>query len=194
MSYPLDKHFNLRIAESINYLNNSDVSSFEQLLSKHLDRLYNFALRLTTNQDDAKDLLQECCLTAFENFYQLKDIQKMKPWLFQIMHRRFINNYRRKKEPQIIDVDLDENLLADSDNFFVKREFENRIGDEVLKAFTSLPNEFREVILLADIEELSYRDISEIINIPMGTIASRLFRGHKLLKEKLKNYAQNFGY
>jgi len=184
----------LRDAERINYMNNNDVSSFEQLLSKHLNSLYNFALRLTNDKENAGDLLQESCLTAFENFYQLKDVQKIKPWLLQIMHRKFINNYRRKKEIQLIDIDLDENLLADADNYFDKNEFENMVSDEVQKAFTSLPIEFREVILLADIEELSYREISATINVPMGTIASRLYRGHNLLKEKLQEYARKSGY
>ncbi len=175
--------------------------SFEQLLSNHLDGLYNFALRLTRNEEQAKDLLQDCCLTAFEKFHQLKEVQKFKQWIFQILHRKFINNYRRKKEPQIIDIELNEELLANTDESFNKDKFvqwtpfgENMIGDEVQKAFDLLPDEFREIILLADIEELSYREISDIIDIPMGTVASRLYRGHSLLKEKLQEYARKLGY
>ncbi|MDO8549307.1 MAG: sigma-70 family RNA polymerase sigma factor, partial [Ignavibacteria bacterium] len=168
--------------------------SFEQLLSRHLDGLYNFALRLTRNEEQAKDLLQDCCLTAFEKFHQLKNVQRFKQWLFQIMHRKFINNYRRKKEPELIDIALNEDLLTDTYETFDKNRFENLIGDEVKKAFDFLPAEFREIILLADIEELSYRDISEILDIPMGTVASRLYRGHRLLKEKLQEYARKLGY
>lgn len=167
---------------------------FEQLLPGHLDSLYNFALRLTRDEEQAKDLLQECCLTAFEKFHQLKNVQKFKQWIFQIMHRKFLNNYRRKKEPQLIDIELNEELLAAADEPFDKNKFENMIGDEVQKAFDFLPLEFREIILLADIEELSYRDISEILDIPMGTVASRLYRGHSLLKEKLQEYARKSGY
>lgn len=174
-----------------------------------MDRLYNFALRLTNDEDNAKDLLQECCLTAYENFYQLKDIQKIKPWLFQIMHRKFINNITRRekgsrlwagKEPGIIDIELDENLLSVPDDFFDvpaiwdKNKFNNAVGDEIRQAFVSLPVEFREVILLADIEGLSYRDTAEILGIPMGTVASRLYRAHSLVKEKLQNYARRYGY
>lgn len=159
-----------------------------------MDRLYNFALHLTRNEEKAKDLLQDCCLTAFEKFYQLKNVQSFKAWLFQIMHRKFINNYRRKKDPELIDIELDEELLSDADNSFDQNKFENLIGDEVQKAFDFLPVEFKEIILLADIEELPYRDISKILNIPMGTVASRLYRGHSLLKEKLQEYALKFGY
>ena len=175
--------------------------SFEQLLPKHLDGLYNFALRLTRNEEQANDLLQDCCLRAFEKFHQLKNVQRFKQWLFQIMHRKFINSYRRKKEPELIDIELNEDLLTDTYETFDKNRFvqwtpfgENLIGDEVQKAFDFLPVEFREIILLADIEELSYRDISEILDIPMGTVASRLYRGHSLLKEKLQEYARKLGY
>lgn len=182
----------------ISAIRNPDLSeeneSFEQLLSSHLDGLYNFALRLTDNDDDAKDLLQECSLTSFEKFHQLKEIQKFKQWIFQIMHRKFINNYRRKKEPELIDIELNEDLLTDTYESFDKNRFENLIGDEVQEAFDFLPVEFREIILLADIEELSYREISDIIDIPMGTVASRLYRGHSLLKEKLQDYARKLGY
>lgn len=183
----------LSAQKKLDLKNNSSIESFEHLLSRYLDRLYSFALRLTHNEDDAKDLLQDCCLTAYEKFYQLKDASKIKPWLFQIMHRKFINNYRRKKEPELIDIELNENILDEADNFN-NDKFEFLIGDEVQKAFNSLPIEFREVILLADIEELHYKDISEILNLPKGTVASRLYRGHNLLKEKLQVYARKLGY
>ena len=175
-------------------LNNSNSESFEQLISKHINKLYNFALRLTQDADNAKDLLQECCLTACENYFQLKDVKKIKPWLFQILHRKFLNNYRGKKDAALIDIDLTEELLTDSDDFFNIKKIEYMVEDEIYNAFYTLPVEFREIILLADIEDLSYKEISEILDIPMGTIASRLYRGHKLLKEKLWHYAQNLGY
>lgn len=182
----------------ISTIRNPDLSeeseSFEQLLSRQLDSLYNFALRLTRDEEKAKDLLQECCLSAFEKFHQLKEVQKFKQWVFQIMHRKFLNSYRRKKEPQLIDIELNEELLTATDEPFNKNKFENMIGDEVQNAFDFLPLEFREIILLADIEELSYRDISEILDIPMGTVASRLYRSHSLLKEKLQEYARKLGY
>ena len=168
--------------------------SFEQLLSMHFDSLYNFALRLTRNEEKAKDLLQECSLTAFEKFHQLKEVQKFKKWIFQIMHRKFLNNYIRKKEPELIDIELSEELLTNENETFDKNRFENQIGDEVQKAFEFLPVKFREVIILADIEELPYNEISGILDIPMGTVASRLYRGHSLLKEKLQEYSRKFGY
>ena len=184
----------MKSSKRIAPLNDNNEVSFEQLLSMYMDRLYSFALRLTNDEDNAKDLLQECCLTAFEKFHQLKEVQKFKPWIFQIMHRKFLNSYRRKKEPQLIDIELNEELLTATDELFDKNKYENLIGDEVQNAFDFLPFEFREIILLADIEELPYRDISEILDIPMGTVASRLYRGHSLLKEKLQVYARKLGY
>jgi RNA polymerase sigma-70 factor (ECF subfamily) len=169
--------------------------SFEQLLLRHLDGLYGLALRLTKNREQARDLLQEACLKACENFHQLRELEKVKTWLFRILHRTFISRHRRRRqELPLVDIELDESLLADAGDSFESRAFENLLDDEVQAAFDALPVEFREVIVLADIEELSYREIAEILNIPMGTVASRLYRGHSLLREKLKEYARHRGY
>ncbi len=169
--------------------------SFEQLLLRHLNSLYGLAFRLTKNREQAKDLLQEASLKAYENFHQLREFEKAKIWLYRILHRAFLSNYRRRRqETPVVDIALDESLLADADDSFEVRVFENLLDDEVQAAFDALPMEFREVIMLADIEELSYREISEILNIPMGTVASRLYRGHSLLREKLKEYARQHGY
>ncbi|MGH7601541.1 MAG: sigma-70 family RNA polymerase sigma factor, partial [bacterium] len=99
-----------------------------------------------------------------------------------------------RNELPLVDIELDESLLADAGGSFEVRAFENLLDDEVQAAFDALPVEFREVIVLADIEELSYREIAEILNIPMGTVASRLYRGHSLLRERLKEYARQHGY
>jgi RNA polymerase sigma-70 factor (ECF subfamily) len=169
--------------------------SFEQLLLRHLNSLYGLAMRLTQNREQAKDLLQEACLKAFENFHRLREIEKVKIWLFRILHRTFISSSRRRRhELPLVDIDLDESLLAEAGDSFEIRAFENLLDDEVQAAFDALPVEFREVIVLADIEELSYREIAEILNIPMGTVASRLYRGHSLLRERLKGYARQHGY
>jgi len=173
----------------------SAIPSFEQLLLRHLDSLYGLALRLTQNREQAKDLLQEASLKAFENFQQLQEFEKAKTWLFRILHRVFLSRYRRHRhEPPLVDLELDELLLADSGDPFEVSAFENLLDDDVHSAFNALPVEFREVIALADIEELSYREIAGILNIPMGTVASRLYRGHSLLRERLKEYARQHGY
>ncbi|HDP99893.1 MAG TPA: sigma-70 family RNA polymerase sigma factor [bacterium] len=168
--------------------------TFEQLLSQHLDSLYGLAFRLTQNQEKARELLQESCLTAFEKFSQLREINKMKPWLFQILHRKYLNAYRRKKEPPIVDIELDEELLTIPNDELSADHFEQLFGDEVQTAFDFLPAEFREVIFMADIEEFSHREIAGILEIPIGTVASRLYRGHSLLADKLKEYASKHGY
>jgi RNA polymerase sigma-70 factor (ECF subfamily) len=169
--------------------------SFEQLILRHLDGLYGLAFRLTKNREQAKDLLQESCLKACENFHQLRDVEKVKVWLFRILHRVLFNNYRRHRhDPPFVDIELDESLLEDTQEATAVNSLENLLDDEVQTAFDALPVEFREVIMLADIEELSYREIAEILNIPMGTVASRLYRGHSLLREKLMDYAKHHGY
>lgn len=179
---------------TVKRLSSEGANTFEQLILKYMDNLYGLAVRLTRNREEAKDLLQESCLTAYENFDQLREIEKIKPWLFRILHRKFINNYRRKKEPPLVDIELDENLLAASGAVFQPEHFEKLLSDEVQSAFISLPVEFREAIILADIEEFSYREIAEILDLPMGTVASRLYRGHSLLSEKLREYAEKHGY
>lgn len=169
--------------------------SFEQLVLRHLDSLYGFAFRLTKNREQARDLLQEASLKALENFQQLREFDKAKTWLFRILHRVFLSRYRRRRhELPLVDIELDESLLADAGDSFEVRAFGNLLDDEVQAAFDALAVEFREVIMLADIEELSYREIAEILNIPMGTVASRLYRGHTLLRERLKEYARQHGY
>jgi RNA polymerase sigma-70 factor (ECF subfamily) len=169
--------------------------SFEQLLLRHLDSLYGLAFRLTKNREQAKDLLQEASLKALENFQQLREFEKAKTWLLRILHRVFLSRYRRRRHaPPLVDIELDESLLTDAGDSSEVRAFENLLDDEVQAAFDALPVEFREVIVLADIEEISYREIAEILNIPMGTVASRLYRGHSLLRERLKEYARQHGY
>jgi RNA polymerase sigma-70 factor (ECF subfamily) len=125
----------------------------------------------------------------------LRDIEKVKIWLFRILHRVFFNRYRRHRhDPPFVDIELDESLLENAQEAASVNYFENLLDDEVQTAFNAIPAEFREVIILADVEELSYREIAEILNIPMGTVASRLYRGHSLLREKLKEYAKQHGY
>lgn len=146
----------------------------------------------------AEDLLQEACLRAFRHYQSLRSAKKIKSWLFQILINTHINEFhRRSREIPIIDVELSEALLdsvqAPSPITPEELLFERLLDSEVQQALDALPVEFRIVVWLADVEEFSYQEISEIINCPLGTVASRLYRGHSLLRERLREYARQRG-
>lgn len=172
---------------------------FEEALVAHLDSLLAFALRLTGGQRGmAEDLLQETCLRAFRNYQSLRAPERIKAWLFRILTNTHINEfYRQSRESQIVDVELSETLLesahAGSHLTPEGQLFEQLLADEVQGALDALPVEFRAVVWLADVEELSYQEISEIIGCPPGTVASRLYRGHGLLRERLREYTRQRG-
>ncbi|MFN3967114.1 MAG: sigma-70 family RNA polymerase sigma factor, partial [Endomicrobiia bacterium] len=153
--------------------------------------LYNMALRLTNNQVDAKDLVEDTFLRAFRFFSKFKKGTNIKSWLFKIMHNLFINNYKKKKkEPEILE--LKEEILVEQN---IQQDFFYNLPDEEIhKALDSLPEEFKEVVILSDLENFSYKEISEILGCPVGTVRSRLSRGRNLLFKKLYSYAKSQGH
>ena len=124
-----------------------------------------------------------------------------KAWLFRILKNAFINEYRKKsKAPQAVDIDQ-ANLLKDEDekafkgfNDLREEMFQNMMGDEITNAINTLQEDFRTVILLCDVEDFTYEEIATILEIPIGTVRSRLHRARNLLREKLRNYASSKGY
>ena len=174
---------------------------FEEELYPHLDALYNFAFHLTYNEDDASDLVQETYLKAYRFIESYVAGTNAKAWLFKILKNAFINEYR-KKSKQPIKVDFEELLdFHDLENYkqigsLDARQdvFQNMMGDEVSNALNQLPVDFRTVILLCDIDGFTYEEISKIIDIPIGTVRSRLHRARGLLKEKLNEYAKSMGF
>lgn len=167
----------------------------------HMDSLYNFALKMTNDSDDASDLLQETYLKAYRFFDKFERGTNCKAWLFRIMKNSFINIYRKNiREPDKIDYDevenFYENIKSDSatPNDLERELFENVLDDEVMTAVQSLPDDFRTVILLCDIEGLTYEEIADFIDCPIGTVRSRLHRARKMLAVKLHNYAKKKGY
>ena len=174
---------------------------FEKEFYPHLDSLYNFAYRLTLTEDDSNDLVQETFLKAYRFIASYKRDTNAKAWLYRIMKNSFINDYRKKsKEPDKIDYDEVEQIYNSDDAGFKRtvdlrtEMFQNMLGDEVTGALNSLPVDFRLIIMLADLEDFTYEEIAKIINIPIGTVRSRLHRARMLLKEKLASYATKFGY
>lgn len=170
----------------------------------HLDALYRTALRLSRNAQDAEDLVQETYLNAFRSLDRFEEGTNLRAWLFRILNNAFISQYRRRKRrPSSSIEDVTEYYLYDhlveggaaprAEN--PEQEVLDRIGDEgVLRALEDLPVEFRQVELLADVEGFSYREIADILNIPIGTVMSRLYRARRRLQKVLWQEAQEMGY
>lgn len=174
---------------------------FEQELMPHLKSLYHFAFRLSGNEDDANDLVQDTFLKAYRFLGSYERGSNAKAWLFRILKNSFINNYRKtSKEPNKIDYEEAELYLqtgkaAFSDSIDAREKlFRDLIGDEVSRALASLPVDFRTVIILCDIEEFTYEEIAKIVDIPIGTVRSRLHRARNMLRDTLVDYAIRMGY
>lgn len=176
-------------------------SIFNQEFMPHIDAAYNYAFHLTLNEDNAKDLVQDTYLRAFRFIESFQKGTNAKAWLFRILKNSFINNFRKKvKEPAKVDYQEVENVYNSEDtelNITADLRVEvlqSMIGDEVANALNALAVDFRTVIILCDIEGFTYEEMSKILDIPIGTVRSRLHRARNLLKEKLKEYAEKMGY
>ena len=165
-----------------------------------MDLLYNFALRTTGNVDDARDLLQETYLKAYRFWNKYEKGTNIRAWLFRIMKNSYINRYRKEtREPNKVDYEEVENFYdsirgsSTDTNDLQERFFGGLLGDEVTSALQDLPEEFRTVVILCDIEGLTYEEIAEFLECPIGTVRSRLHRGRRLLQSKLFEYAKKQG-
>ena len=175
-------------------------SEFEAEALPHMDVLYNFALRTTGNEHDARDLLQETYLKAYRFWDKYEKGTNIRAWLFRIMKNSYINRYRKEtKEPDKVDYGEIENFYnsiragsTDSNDLQLKL-YGNMLGDEVARALENLPDDFRTVVILCDIEGLTYEEIAEFVECPIGTVRSRLHRGRKLLQGALYEYAKKQG-
>jgi RNA polymerase sigma-70 factor (ECF subfamily) len=174
---------------------------FNKEAMPHMKLLHNYAYRMTNNQLDADDLVQETYLRAFRFFHKFERGTNCKAWLFRIMKNLYINNYRKaQKEPGKVDYEEVENFFDSirsekiDSNDLQQKVFSNLLDDELLTALNSLQDDFKTVVILCDLEGLSYEEIAEFLNCPVGTVRSRLHRGRKLLQMKLMDYARNKGY
>lgn len=169
---------------------------FEEVVIVHLDSLLGLALRLARGDRVlAEDLVQETSLQAFKSYKTLRCKEKIRAWLFKILVNTYIDEFNRQsRERPVVDVELTEVLLESSKAAPVVTPedelFEDLLDTELQQALDKVPVEFRTVVWLADVEELSHREISEVIDRPLGTVASRLYRGHNLLRRHLKEYAR----
>lgn len=182
--------------------NNSVKAEFEELTLRHLDPMFSAALRLTKNERDAEDLVQDAYLRAYRFFDKFERGTNIKAWLFKILTNTFINRYRRRvKERSVVegiekDTVSERFLSRESSEYAANPEqyfFDRLLSDDILEAIDALPLDFRLVVILADLQEFSYKEIAEILSCPVGTVMSRLYRGRKLLQKMLRDFAEENG-
>jgi len=183
----------------------ADQARFADEAMEHMDSLYAGAMRMTRNPSDAEDLVQETYLKAYRGYGGFEAGTNLKAWLFRILTNTYINRYRQQQRRPDESADVD-----DVEDFYLYRRLggvdQARIGqsaeDQVLELFTedevkhaleSLPDSFRMAVLLADVEGFAYKEIAEILDIPIGTVMSRLHRGRKALQKALYDFAVERG-
>ena len=184
-----------------NYTEKEKEEIFDTEFLPNINAMYNFANRLTFDEDDAKDLVQDTYMKAFRFINSFQRGTNAKAWLFRIMKNSFMNDFRKKsKEPTKIDYqevetfynsdDVDKSITTDLRAETVK----DMMGDEISNALNSLDVDFRTVIILCDLEGFKYDEMAKILDIPIGTVRSRLHRARNLLKDRLSDYARKMGY
>ncbi|MBU2915104.1 MULTISPECIES: sigma-70 family RNA polymerase sigma factor [Reichenbachiella] len=175
---------------------------FDHEFMPQLNALYNFAYKLTYDEDDAKDLVQDTYMKAHRFINSFQKGTNAKAWLFRILKNSFINEYRKKsKQPSKVDYQEVEGYYNSegTDKPSVTTDLrvdtvKNMMGDEITNALNSLDVDFKTVIILCDLEGFTYDEMAKILDIPIGTVRSRIHRARNLLKEKLANYAASMGY
>lgn len=176
---------------------------FEKQVLEHMNMLYAVALRLTRNATDAQDLTQSTVVKALRFHDRFKDGTYIKAWLLTILRNTFINEYRRKaRRPDFVELtgaeaaaeqppDLDASVFEPGqDN---SSDLLELVDDEVKLAIEALPEDFRVTVIMADLQDKSYKEIADAVGCPLGTVMSRLYRGRKLLRESLHGYAKTYG-
>ena len=191
-------------------MNSDDRKWFSESIQEILDALYGVAMRLTRNSADAEDLVADTVSKAWSAFATLADRDRFRPWLFRILHNRFISDYR-KKSVRPVESSFEEgfgdeetgdvsSFLAEQPDEFLgwwaspERDcFNSLLGDEIMSAIGQLPEEFQMTVLLINVEGLTYDETAEVLGVPGGTVRSRMKRGRTLLQKALWVHAQDAG-
>ena len=171
---------------------------FEEQALVHLDRVFHLALRLTRNRTEAEDLSQETYLRAFRHFDQFDPGTNCRAWLFAILRNAFVNQLKRRgrevsgldeEEMERLEVEMHDGTrtVEGPEEDLMKRV----VGADLVAALDRLPLIFREAVVLADLEECSYKEIAQICGVPMGTVMSRLSRGRRLLRQSVAMLARH---
>lgn len=177
-----------------------DLTEFERTALVHLDALYRTALRLTRNRAEAEDLVQETCLRAFRAFDRFDPGSNCRAWLFTILRNVFLNR-QRGRDREVHDPDgvlaseaTEVTTLGFSPNNPEEEFFQTVLHGDVDRALRAVPLVYREAVILADLEGLSYKEVSEVLGCPVGTVMSRLSRARHLLQRSLAGFAREHGY
>ena len=171
-------------------------AQFESEALVHLDALYGFALKLARVRDDAEDLVSDTLLRAFERWEQYRLGTNIRAWLFTILFHMFVSR-RRVAAREVSDGDGEQGWNPDrvAGPQDPERDFyDSFVDEEIIAAIEALPREYSEVVVLSDLHELTYSEIAARLAIPEGTVKSRLFRGRRILRARLENYATVMGY
>lgn len=182
----------------------ADQADFAEQAMQYMDQLYSTALRMTRNQADAEDLVQETYLKGYRGFAGFTQGTNLRAWLFRILTNTYINSYR-KKQRRPLETDLDDvqdmylyrRLGGENADLAKSAEdtlMEHLTEGEIRTAIEDLPEQYRLAVLLADVEGFAYKEIAEILDIPIGTVMSRLHRGRKKLQEQLMDFGERRGY
>ncbi|MCE2531128.1 MAG: sigma-70 family RNA polymerase sigma factor [Acidimicrobiia bacterium] len=182
----------------------ADRARFVELAMPYMDQLYGAARRMTRNDAAAEDLVQETYLRAYKGFDRFTEGTNLRAWLFRILTNLYINEYRRRRRrPEEVDLGDTDSLylyrgLGGADSARLSRSAEDELLDgltsvEVRDAIEALPEGYRVAVLLADVEGFAYKEIAEILDIPIGTVMSRLHRGRKRLRQTLQEFGEARG-
>lgn len=176
--------------------------AFDANVLEHMEMLYAVAMRLTRNVNDAQDLTQNTILKALRFHSKFKEGTYIKAWLLTILRNTFINEYRQRvRRPSFVELTGGEPAPPPSSDPDVPfelheityKDFLDLLDDEVKDAIEGLPEEFKTAVVMADIEDKSYKEIADVMGCPLGTVMSRLYRGRKLMRAQLQQYAEHYG-
>jgi len=180
----------------------ADKANFERDAMQYAQQLYSAALRMTRNPADAEDIVQETFLKAYRGYGTFKEGTNLKAWLYRILTNTYINRYRKlQRRPSEVELGELQDLYlfkrlgeeSGAERSTEDSVLETMVDADIKEALETLPEKFRMPVLLADVEEFSYKEIAEILDVPIGTVMSRLHRGRKALQKKLWSLAEQRG-